>query len=127
MSLDFSKGESDYQIEPTDRLTPELLYERRWVLTLLNNVLDSLRQELVAAGKAEQFDQLKCALAGEATAEEYEQAGAILGITPAAAKQAAYRMRKRYRELFRAEVARTVETEAEIDDEIARLLQTLSD
>ncbi len=127
LSLDFAAGESNYQIEPVDNVTPERLYERRWVLTLLNCVLDRLRQELIEEGKGEQFEQLKSALTGEASAEEYEQAAAALGISAAAAKQAAYRLRKRYRELFRGEVARTVADESEVSDEIGRLLQTLSD
>jgi RNA polymerase sigma-70 factor (ECF subfamily) len=125
LSLDFTKGESDFKIEPADRLTPELLYERQWVLTVLNNVLEALRQELTSAGKGEQFEVLKGALTGEASADEYERAGASLGISPAAAKQAAYRLRKRYRDLFRAEVARTVAAEEDVDDEIGRLLETL--
>lgn len=123
--LDFEAGESRYRIEPADTLTPEMLYERRWILTLLDHVLDGLRGELVAAGKAEQFEQLKGMLTGEATAAQYEQAAAALGITPAAAKQAAYRLRKQYRQRFRAEVARTVAGEDEVDEEINRLLAAL--
>ncbi len=125
LSLDFDSGESRYQIEPADKLTPEMLYERRWILTLLDQVLESLRAELVEADKAAQFDQLKGTLTGEATAEQYQQAGEALGISAAAAKQAAYRMRKRYRQMFRAEVARTVADEAEVDNEIGQLLKIL--
>ena len=126
LSLDFESGESRYQIEPSHALTPEKLYERRWVLTLLDQVLDSLRKELAEAGKAPQWEALKMALTGEMTIVNYEQAAAALGITAAAAKQSAYRLRKRYRELFRQEVARTVADDAEVDDEIGRLLETLS-
>ena len=60
-------------------------------------------------------------------AVDYEQAAAELGITPAAAKQAAYRLRKRYRQLFREEIARTVAYEADVDEEIGRLLATLGE
>jgi DNA-directed RNA polymerase specialized sigma24 family protein len=127
LSIDFAAGESRYQIEPSHELTAEKLYERRWVLTLLDQVLERLRGELVEAGKVEDFQQFKGALTGEATNEQYERAARALGITPAAAKQAAYRMRKRYRELFRQEVARTVEDETAVDDEIGRLLETLAD
>lgn len=127
LSLDFDSGESRYQIEPSHDLTAERLYERRWVLTLLEQVLDRLRSEYAAAGKADDFEQFKGALTGEASAADYQQAAAALGISPAAAKQAAYRMRKRYRELFRQEVARTVADDGEVDDEIGRLLETLSD
>jgi len=125
LSLDFDSGESRYKIEPSHALTAEKLYERGWVLTLLDQVLEGLRIELLEAGKAEHFEQFKGALTGEATAADYQRAAEALGITPAAAKQAAYRMRKRYRRLFREEVARTVADEAEVDDEIGRLLATL--
>jgi len=127
LSLDFDSGESRYSIEPVDKLTPERLYERRWILTLLDHVLEKLRGELVEAGKDQQFDELKDSLAGDVAAAEYERAAEALGISPAAAKQAAYRMRKRYRQLFRAEVARTVADPEEIDDEIGRLLETLAE
>ena len=126
LSLDFDSGESRYQIEPSHELTPETLYERRWVLTLLDQVLGCLKTELAEAGKAAQFETLKRALAGEVTAADYQQAAAVLGITAAAAKQAAYRMRQRYRELFRQEVARTVADDSDVDDEIGRLLEILS-
>lgn len=127
ISLDFDTGESRYQIEPADTLTPEMLFERRWILTLLDRVLDALRVELAEAGKAEHFEQLKDGLTGETTAEQYERAAETLGITAAAARQAAYRMRKRYRQLFRAEVASTVANEAEVDEEIGRLLKILAE
>jgi len=126
LSLDFDSGEFRYQTEPAHDTTPEKLYERRWALTLLDRVLERLQAELAAAGKREQFEQLKPALTGEATAADYERAAAELGITPAAAKQAAYRLRKRYRQLLREEVARTVDDETEVDDEIGRLLEALS-
>jgi DNA-directed RNA polymerase specialized sigma24 family protein len=127
LSLDFDSGESRYQIEPSHELTPEKLFERRWVLTLLDQVLESLRKELADEGKEPQFEQLKQGIVGEMTSEGYEQAAAALGITVAAAKQAAYRLRKRYRELFRLEVARTVAEDAEVDDEIGRLLGILGE
>jgi hypothetical protein len=89
--------------------------------------LENLRIELTEAGNAEHFQQFKAALLGEASAAEYAQAAEALGMTPAAAKQAAYRMRKRFRRLFREEVARTVADAAEVDDEIGRLMATLSE
>ena len=125
LSLDFAAGESRCQIEPSIQVTPETLFERRWVLTLLDQVLDRLRMELAETGKEALFANLKGALLGEMTQPDYELAAAALGIPTAAASQAAYRMRKRYRELFRQEVARTVENDADIDDEIGQLLEML--
>jgi len=123
-----SKGEVLYEApEPAHELTPEKLYERRWVTILLDQVLERLHGELEAEGKGNHFDELKLALLGEAAAAGYERAGEALGLSPAAAKQAAYRMRKRYRELLREEVARTVAGDDKIDDEIGRLFECLSD
>ena len=126
LSLDFDSGESRYKIEPFHDMTPDNLFERRWALALLSQVLESLRAELAEAGKQVHFDQLKGALVGEMAIADYEQAGQALGITAEAAKQASYRMRKRYRELFRAEVARTVADESEVEQEIRRMAENLS-
>jgi len=125
LSLDFEAGESRYQIEPSHDLTPEKLYERRWVLVILDQVLDRLGAELKDAGQTMHFERLKPALVSEMTIAEYEQASQALGITASAAKQAAYRMRKRYRELLRLEVMRTVAADSEINEEIGRLLRIL--
>jgi RNA polymerase sigma-70 factor (ECF subfamily) len=127
LALDFDSGESLCQIEPSHELTPERLFERRWVLTLLDLVLEQLRRELAMEGKELHFQQFKAALTGDMASADYEQAAEALGLTPAAAKQAAYRMRKRYRELFRQEVARTVADDSEVDDEIGRLLEILGE
>ncbi len=120
LSFDFDSGESRYQIEPSHDLTPEKLFERRWVLTLLDRVLETLQAELAAAGKPDNFQHLKTCITGQSSENELQRAADALHITPAAAKQAAYRLRKRYRQLFREEVARTVADEAEVDDEIGR-------
>jgi len=127
LSLDFDVGESRVQIEPSHELTPDRVFERRWVLTLLDLVLEQLRIELAEAGKEPHFEKFKAALTGDMASADYEQAAEALGMTAAAAKQAAYRMRKRYRELFRLEVARTVADDSEVDDEIGRLLESLSE
>ena len=126
LSLDYDAGESRCQIEPFHDLTPEKLFERRWVLTLLDQVLHSLKLELAEAGKGHLFEHLKGAILGAMPQADYATAGAALGMTPEAAKQSAYRLRKRYRQLFRQEVARTVAADAEVDDEISRLLESFS-
>lgn len=126
LSLDFDSAESRFQAEPSHEVTPEKLFERRWVLTLLDQVLERLRLELTDAGREVEFEQLKIGLTGEASAADYEQAGDALGISADAAKQAAYRLRKRYRELFRQEVARTVADGQDVNDELRRLLDNLS-
>ena len=124
LSLDFDSGESRYQIEPFHDMTPEKLYERQWVRTLLDQVLECLRIELIQSGKQDYFEQFKGALTDGSNSDDYTRAAVVLGITRAAAKQAAYRLRMRYRQLFRAEVARTVDRDEDIDHEIGRLLES---
>ncbi|QDU87961.1 RNA polymerase sigma factor [Pirellulimonas nuda] len=127
LSLDFDSGESRFQVEPFHELTPEKLFERRWVMTLLDRVLDRVRTELAETGRAGLFEHLKEGLTCSEDAPYYRQAAAALGVTPAAAKQAAFRLRKRYRQLFREEVARTVADETEVDEEIGRLFAILGE
>jgi hypothetical protein len=88
-------------------------------------VLERLRIELTEAGRPLHFELFKGSLTDKMSPEGYLQAAIVLGITPAAAKQTAYRIRKRYRDLFRAEVARTVDRDEDVDEEIGRLLQFL--
>ena len=125
LSLDFESGEKRFQMEPFHSRTPEDDFERKWVLTLLDQALDTVKAELSSKGRLVQFEQLKGAMTGELQAAEYLSASRVLGISPEATKQAAYRLRKRYREIFRETVAQTVENPADLEDEIDSLLQTL--
>lgn len=125
VSINLEQGESRFQSEPHHNLTPEKLFDRSWVLTLLDQVLGRLREELASEGKGDHFDLFKGSLTEGATAEDLARAAEVLGISPAAAKQQAYRLRKRYRELFRQEVARTLAPGEDVDGEIGRLLNCL--
>jgi RNA polymerase sigma-70 factor (ECF subfamily) len=127
ISLDFAAGERRYVCEPADDLTPERIYDRQWALTLLDRVLARLRAEFVQAGKDKHFDQLKAFLTGQKAAVSYAEVARELDMTEGAAKVAAHRMRRRYRELLRAEIAETVSGPEEVEDEIRRLFNTLSD
>lgn len=123
--LNLPSGESRYSIEPADELSPERLYEKQWALTLLGQVLDRLCDELAAKGKANQFQALKPFLDGEGEAGGYESAARSLGMSQAAAKVAVHRLRRRYREILRAEIAETVAGPADVDDEIRSLRRAL--
>jgi RNA polymerase sigma-70 factor (ECF subfamily) len=123
LSLDFEAGESRFRLEPADQLTPERLFEKQWALTLLENVLCELRQEHAAAEKLHQFETLKPFLGGSAGG--YSQAAAQLGMSENAARVAAHRLRQRYKELLRAQIAHTVASPDEVDDEIRRLFDVL--
>jgi RNA polymerase sigma-70 factor (ECF subfamily) len=123
LSLDSVDAESRYELEPVDHTTADLLYDRRWALAMLDTVLARLRDEFTAAGKVELFDALKPMLTGGKS--PYAEIGAQLGISEGAVKVAVHRLRDRYRDLIRAEIASTVATPAEIDDELHHLLAAL--
>jgi RNA polymerase sigma-70 factor (ECF subfamily) len=123
--LDLESAESRYRLEPADELPPDRFFERQWALTLLAKVLDRLREEHVAKGKERQFDALKPLLAGEGEPGCYELAARTLGVSEGAAKVATHRMRRRYREILRAEIAETVSNPGEVDDEIRSLRSAL--
>jgi RNA polymerase sigma-70 factor (ECF subfamily) len=123
--LDFDAAESKYALEARQTLPPEKLFERRWALTLLDQVLSRLREELAHAGKADYFDRLKPYLTGDKTGISYEAFGQRFGMTAGAVKVAVHRLRRRYRELLREEIGRTVIEPAEIDAEIRELFTVL--
>ena len=124
--LDAVSAESRYAHEPADTATAtaEVLFDRRWTLTLLDRVLARLRAEFSTAGKAALFDALKPSLTGEKS--PYADLAAQLGMSEGAVKTAVHRLRTRYRDLIRTEIAETVETPAEVDDELRHLLAALS-
>jgi RNA polymerase sigma-70 factor (ECF subfamily) len=126
LSWNVLAAEPRYAAEPLDNLTPEVLYERRWAVTLLDRVLDALRQEYVADDKGPLFDQLKGYVWGEQSAAPGAVAAARLGLSEGAVKTAAHRLRLRCRALLRAEIAHTVATPAEVDEELRHLLAVLS-
>jgi DNA-directed RNA polymerase specialized sigma24 family protein len=125
LSLDVATGESMLRFEPSHNLTPEKIFDRAWAVRLLELVVTRLRSEFDAKGKAAEFEALQPFLAGKPADAAYDQAAANLGLSPAAIRQAAHRLRKRYRELLRAEVAETVAGEDEIEDEIRGLFEAL--
>ena len=125
LSIDFGTAEERYRAEPAHDLTPEKIFERRWALVLLENVLARLHDESAQAGKADSFDRLKGFLTGEQPAVTYGQLAAELNTSEGALKVAVHRLRRRYRELLRAEIEETVADPQEIDQEIRDLFSAL--
>jgi RNA polymerase sigma-70 factor (ECF subfamily) len=123
LSLDFDAGERRYKFEPADEWTPEKIYERRWALTLLDQVLAALQGEYEESGKAELFAQCKGHLTG--TGPGYEDAAKRLEMTEGALRVAVHRMRGRYRELLKAEVAATLDDPESTEDELAHLRRAI--
>jgi RNA polymerase sigma-70 factor (ECF subfamily) len=123
VSFNLADAESRYTLEPAHSDTPEKLFERRWAVTLLEQVLQRLRAECVAAGKSEVFDQLKVFLTTTPRNLSYAQVSRSLGSSQGAVKGLVHRMRRRYRELLREEIGRTIEDQAEVDAEIHDLFE----
>jgi DNA-directed RNA polymerase specialized sigma24 family protein len=123
VSLDEALAAERYQFEPADKVTPEILYERRWAQTLLDLVVERLARET----EEERFEILKGFLLGPAEAISYDDAAARLGLTVPAITSAIHRMRGRFRALLREEVAHTVEKPEDIDGELRHLLSLLAD
>jgi RNA polymerase sigma factor (sigma-70 family) len=122
LALDFPEGERRYQHEPGHTVTAEALYERGWALTLLQQALARLREEQTAAGKGRLFECLKETLTGDDVPRPYADVAAELGLSAEAVKVTVHRLRRRYGELLRAEIAQTVTTAEEIEDELRDLL-----
>jgi RNA polymerase sigma-70 factor (ECF subfamily) len=125
VSINRDEAESRYQAEPADAATPERIYERRWALALLDQVLGRLEDEYRQAGKSPLFARLKPYLVADAPAETHAAVAADLGVSTGAVKVAIHRLRRRYGELLRAEVARTLEQPAEVNEEIRALFAAL--
>ncbi|MBS0264021.1 MAG: sigma-70 family RNA polymerase sigma factor [Planctomycetes bacterium] len=123
VSLDADSADNRYRLEPTHSLTPDKLFERRWAMAVLEQVLARLSDEQVAAGKQTLFEHFKPFLTADRSELTYDQVAAKLAMTEGAVKVALHRLRKRYRELLRDEIGQTVSNPAEIDEEL-RYLQS---
>lgn len=126
LSLDFHSAEAAYRIEPTDSQTPDRLFEQQWALLLLDRILQRLADEFAATGKSQQWAQLRGFLTAGADHCPYAEAAADLGMSEAAVRMTVHRMRKRYQQLLRDEIAQTVAEASEIDDEIRQLFSILT-
>jgi RNA polymerase sigma factor (sigma-70 family) len=126
LSLDALAADQRYRHEPAHSLTPERLFLRRWTTTLLDRVLDRLACEMKESGKAHVFEVLKPTLLGEDDSASYRELGSRAGLSEGAARVAAHRLRARYREILRDEVAQTVADPAEVDEELRDLFASIS-
>ena len=126
ISIEAREAEGRYRREPSHELTPERLFERRWATTLLDLVLGRLEAELDAAGKGHLFAVLGPSLVGKAEKVVSARVAAELGCSEGAARTAAHRLRARFRDLLREEIARTVDDPADLEQEIRDLLAALA-
>ncbi|MBX7246307.1 MAG: RNA polymerase sigma factor [Candidatus Sumerlaeaceae bacterium] len=126
LSLEFARGEELYAREPATTSTPESLYERRWALTLLDSVLARLQAEHHRLGKSQLFAALSPCLVGERASQPYAELATRLDMTETAVKSAVHRLRQEYRTLLRREIANTVATPEDVDDELNHLFAVLA-
>jgi RNA polymerase sigma-70 factor (ECF subfamily) len=125
LSLDTVDGEGRYSHEPADRLTPEEIFERRWALTILERTLDRLRREQADAGRTREFAALEGSLTGQDASRPYREIAAQLGTSEAAVKTMVHRLRRRFGEMLREQIAETVAAPEEVDDEVRHLLGSI--
>ena len=125
VALEFSSSEERYQREPAHDETPERIFERRWALSVLERVVERLRSEFVQHGRPEHFERLKVFLLGQSEAP-YAALAREMNTSEGALKVAIHRLRKRYRELFRQEIADTVADPAEVEAELRYLAAVLT-
>jgi RNA polymerase sigma-70 factor (ECF subfamily) len=124
--IDPTAAETGCVFEPADPTTAEKIYERRWALTMLDQVLRRLRREYVETGRETLFEQLKPTLIEASRSVRYAEIAGALGTSEGAVKVAVFRLRQRYREVLRAQIADTVAGPAEVEDELRSLFAALA-
>jgi RNA polymerase sigma-70 factor (ECF subfamily) len=125
LCFDTAMGEQLYGRDGNHELNAEELYERTWALQFLEQVRTRLRQTFAQEGKADRFDALERFLPGEEDPPSYAQAAAQLGVPEGTLKSEVHRLKRRYGELLRQEVAHTVASPGQIDDELRYLVRVL--
>jgi RNA polymerase sigma-70 factor (ECF subfamily) len=123
VSIDAAAAEARYAVEPVDEVTPEMLFDRRWALTVLDTVLGRLGEEYAAKGKADLYAAIEPCLTHGAV--DHADVAGQLDMTEGAVRVATHRLRRRYRDLLRAEIVETVASPEEVDEEITYLLKCL--
>jgi RNA polymerase sigma-70 factor (ECF subfamily) len=127
LSIDFVKAERWYTPSVVDTETPEVVFERRWALSVLERVMTRLRKEFATDGQSDLFQILAIFLSQDSSEVDYEELAEELDIPPGTLRTKVYRMRQKYRRLLREEIAETVSTVDEINEEIRFLASRLSD
>lgn len=124
--IDALAAEERFAAEPSDPRTPEAQYERSWAFALLERVFARLGEDYARAGRPALYEKLRPYLAGKAGMPGYETLGAELGLSANAVGVAIHRMRQRYGELLRDEIAQTVASPEEVESELAHLLKVVA-
>ncbi|MEO8260221.1 MAG: sigma-70 family RNA polymerase sigma factor [Acidobacteriota bacterium] len=126
ISLDVETAEGQYQREPKDDLTPEKLFDRRWALMLLDRTIQRVGRDYAAANKAALFEHLKGFLTGDSSGLRYAEIARSINMSEGAVKVAVHRLRRHFRDVLVEQIAETVSDPADIDAEIAYLMNAVS-
>lgn len=125
VSLDATSGETRLGCEPIDHRSPDREFDRRWALALLDVVLNRVKTEYTEQNKSKLFESLKGTLGMERGGTPYAELGKTLGVSEGAVRVSAHRLRQRYRELLREEIAQTVDGASAVEDELRHLFEAL--
>jgi RNA polymerase sigma factor (sigma-70 family) len=126
VSLDTAAAETRYEPEAAMLSTPERIFDRHWALTLLDQTMARLKQDFAGAGKSDEFDRIKVFLTAEKGSISYAETAKAAGMSEGALRVAVHRLRKRFREIFRQEIAHTVASPEAIDEEVRYLMSVLA-
>jgi DNA-directed RNA polymerase specialized sigma24 family protein len=127
LSLDWESAEGRYTLNPVDNLSPDRLYDRAWAVTLLERVVNRLRDECAHDGRSTLFAELQPFLTAGKSAIPYAPAAAALGLSEGAVRVAVHRLCRRYRDLLRAEISETLSDPTQVEEELRSLLSAFSD
>jgi DNA-directed RNA polymerase specialized sigma24 family protein len=127
ISIDFLSAEDRYRLEPADGLTPDLLFNRKWALAAIENVWATLEQECESDGKGALFTALRPKIIHEPETAQFATIGASLGMSADAVRKAAMRLRRRFGELLRGQIAATVDSPEQVEEEIRDLFAALAE
>lgn len=121
LPLEFDQAESRYSLEPADQLSADKLFDRAWAMSIIERAMEALAREYANTGKSELFERLRAHITSEPDAGFYHESADRLGMSAGSLRAAAYRLRRRLRELIRREIAETVTTAEQVEEEIRDL------
>jgi RNA polymerase sigma factor (sigma-70 family) len=121
LSLDWKTADTQFQIASTNEPAPDKAFDREWAMALLDQVIQRLQDECTAEGRPEQFARLKVFLTAGKGAIAYAEVAKVTGLNEAAIRAAVHRLRKRYRQLLREEIARTLADPTQVEEEMRAL------
>jgi RNA polymerase sigma-70 factor (ECF subfamily) len=124
--VDIDAAEGRFQLEPRTDETPERIFDRGWALILIDNAIGQLQAEMTGAGRDSQFAELKQFLTGEEPHSSYAAAARVLEMPEGSVRVAVHRLRRRFRDLVRSQIAQTVSSSDEVDDELRHLWSSVS-